>query len=152
MMISYFESPLGWLKITTSDLALLGIDYCDQPKTWKEPTSYALEVIKQLTEYFQGQRKQFNLKLERTSPNFTFKVWQALENIPFGQVKTYSQVAKELGNLQASRAVGNACHINPLAIVVPCHRVIGSSPKSGGYASGMWRKNWLIKHEQKSSS
>jgi methylated-DNA-[protein]-cysteine S-methyltransferase len=149
MTTSFFKTPVGWLKIVTAETTVLEIDYIDQAENKLTPHGYAVEVIKQLQEYFAGQRKEFDLNLQRSAPEFTMKVWRALQDIPYGQVKTYQQVAQSLANPQAARAVGNACHVNPLAIVVPCHRVIGSSPKVGGYASGIDKKNWLIKHEQK---
>ncbi len=149
MNLNYYKSPVGWLKIVTTDSAVAEIEYVDRPETQDQPIGYARQVISQLEEYFRGQRQQFSLQLTRNGPDFTFQVWRALEKIPYGQVKTYGQVAKELSRLHAARAVGNACHVNPLAIVVPCHRVVGSSPQAGGYASGQWRKDWLIKHEQR---
>ena len=141
MITSFYHSPLGWLKIVTTASAVTGIDYVEKPARASKPTGYGRRVIKQLTAYFQGKRSQFDLNYQRSAPNFTVQVWRALERIPYGQLKTYGQVAQELGNPRASRAVGNACHINPLAIVVPCHRVVASSPRAGGYASGKERKN-----------
>lgn len=151
MNIGHYQSSIGWLKITATASAVKEIEYIDKPAKLVAPTGYGREVVKQLDEYFQGKRKQFDLKLERSAPDFTFQVWRELENIPYGQVKTYGQVAQELGSPRASRAVGNACHVNPIAIIVPCHRVVGSSPQAGGYASGTWRKDRLLKHERAKS-
>lgn len=102
----------------------------------------------QLLEYFNGKRKEFSLPLHLEGTEFQKKVWEALQMIPYGRTKTYGQIAKEIGSDRAVRAVGNANHNNPVAIVVPCHRVIGANGKLTGYASGLDKKEFLLKLEK----
>jgi methylated-DNA-[protein]-cysteine S-methyltransferase len=102
----------------------------------------------QLDEYFLGKRKNFDLPLSLHGTTFQLAVWKQLETIPYGKTKTYKDIAIGVGNEKAVRAVGLTNGRNPIAIVVPCHRVIGSNGKMVGYASGVWRKEWLLAHER----
>ena len=102
----------------------------------------------QILEYFEKKRQNFSLPLELEGTEFQKKVWQALQNIPYGQTKTYGQIAKEIGYDKAGRAVGNANHNNPIAIVIPCHRVIGANGKLTGYNGGLDKKEFLLKLEK----
>jgi methylated-DNA-[protein]-cysteine S-methyltransferase len=102
---------------------------------------------KQLAEYFAGKRENFDLPLKLRGTAFQQKVWKALERIPFGQTRSYGQIAKAVKSPAASRAVGAACGKNPLPIVVPCHRVVGSSGSLTGFGGGLAMKEWLLKHE-----
>ena len=108
-----------------------------------------LETERQLKEYFGGKRKEFSLRLDPAGTDFQRQVWKALLGIPFGETRSYGQLAKQLGNPQASRAVGAANGRNPISIIVPCHRVIGSSGKLTGFAGGLTLKhtcwNWKIR-------
>ena len=106
------------------------------------------EAKEQLEQYFKGQRKEFNLELKPHGTAFQKKVWQALQNIPYGKTVSYLDLSKELGDPLAIRAVAAANGKNPLWILIPCHRVIGSDGSLTGYAGGMWRKKWLLEHEQ----
>jgi methylated-DNA-[protein]-cysteine S-methyltransferase len=107
------------------------------------------ECIAQLDEYFRGKRRKFSVNLDLQGTRFQKRVWQALLKIPFGRTASYREVAKAVGNSKAVRAVGNANRVNPVAIIIPCHRVIGSDGSLVGYGSGLWRKRWLLAHEQK---
>lgn len=112
------------------------------------------EILKcqhQLTEYFRGTRRVFRLPLYLSGTAFQKKVWRRLMKIPYGQTISYAGLARAIGRPNAYRAVANACGQNPLPILIPCHRVIASDGKLGGYSSGLKRKRWLLRHEQKNS-
>jgi methylated-DNA-[protein]-cysteine S-methyltransferase len=104
-------------------------------------------VVVQLKEYFEGNRTDFQFKINPNGTDFQKKVWEELLNIPFGKTASYQEVTNNLGDPKAIRAVANANGKNPLWIVVPCHRVIGSDGSLTGYAGGLWRKKWLLDHE-----
>lgn len=105
------------------------------------------DCVQQLDEYFKGTRTEFNLKLNPKGTEFQQKVWNELQHIPFGTTNTYREQAITLGNLKAIRAVASANGKNPIWIVVPCHRIIGTNGSLTGYAGGIWRKKWLLNHE-----
>ena len=105
------------------------------------------EAVNQLNDYFEGKRTEFDLKLNLIGTPFQRKVWKALTDIPFGKTKSYLEQAKILGDVKAIRAVASANGRNPLWIVLPCHRVIGTDGSLTGYAGGLWRKKWLLEHE-----
>jgi len=105
------------------------------------------DCVMQLNEYFEGKRKNFNLKLNPQGTSFQTKVWKQLEQIPFGKTVSYLELSKQLGDVKAIRAVANANGKNPLWIIIPCHRVIGSDGSLTGYAGGLYRKQWLLEHE-----
>lgn len=105
------------------------------------------DAVQQLQEYFDGQRTAFDFKLNPKGTDFQQKVWKALLDIPFGKTMSYHQLSVQLGDVKAIRAVAAANGKNPLWIVVPCHRVIGSDGSLTGYAGGLWRKKWLLEHE-----
>ena len=108
------------------------------------------EANLQLSEYFEGKRKEFTFKLNPKGTDFQQRVWQALLKIPFGKTTSYLELSKQLGDVKAIRAVAAANGKNPLWVVVPCHRVIGSDGSLTGYAGGLWRKKWLLEHENPS--
>ena len=103
--------------------------------------------VKQLDEYFKGSRTEFDLKLNPQGTKFQQKVWKELVNIPFNKTRSYLEQTKAIGDVKAIRAVASANGKNPIAIIIPCHRVIGSDGSLTGYASGIWRKKWLLDHE-----
>lgn len=107
------------------------------------------EAYQQLAEYFEGRRTKFSVKLNLSGTAFQKKVWSRLRRIPFGQTRSYGQVARSCGRPGAARAVGGANHRNPVVIFVPCHRVIGSDGSLTGFGGGLWRKKWLLEHERK---
>lgn len=108
------------------------------------------EAVLQLQEYFEGKRTHFTFLLHPSGTEFQKKVWQELLNIPFGKTCSYLELSKKLGDVKAIRAVAAANGKNPLWIVIPCHRVIGSDGSLTGYAGGLWRKKWLLEHENPS--
>lgn len=110
-----------------------------------------LQCRRQLTEYFRGTRRIFRVPLHLSGTAFQKKVWRRLIKIPYGKTISYAGLARAIGHPKAYRAVANACGQNPLPILIPCHRVIASDGKLGGYSSGLKRKRWLLRHEQKNS-
>ncbi|MBP8793140.1 MAG: methylated-DNA--[protein]-cysteine S-methyltransferase [Lutibacter sp.] len=115
-----------------------------------EIPTYLKECVQQLEEYFKGSRTEFNLKLNPKGTEFQQKVWDDLQNVSFGTTKTYSEQAIKLGDIKAIRAVAAANGKNPIWIVIPCHRIIGTNGSLTGYAGGIWRKKWLLNHENPS--
>jgi methylated-DNA-[protein]-cysteine S-methyltransferase len=151
------ESPVGKLKLVASDNALVAILWeKDSPRRVRLSDLAAndrhpvlVETERQLSEYFSGKRKTFSIALDMRGTRFQKEVWEALLAIPFGETRSYGQLAKQLGNPQATRAVGAANGRNPLSIIVPCHRVIGSSGKLTGFAGGLDVKAHLLNLEKR---
>jgi methylated-DNA-[protein]-cysteine S-methyltransferase len=106
------------------------------------------ECVKQIDEYFKGKRENFFLNLQPQGTDFQRSVWRQLEKIPYGKTVSYREIAGAIGKPDACRAVGNANGRNPIALVIPCHRVIGSDGSLTGYGGGLWRKRWLIGFEK----
>lgn len=150
MKFAYYESEIGLIKISADETSVIGLDFVDEKEKGDSKDSEVLsEVLKQLDEYFNGKRKEFNLNLFLDGTDFQKKVWRELMKIPYGKVVTYGEIARSIGNDKASRAVGNANNKNKIGIIIPCHRVIGASGKLVGYAGGLWRKEWLLQHEKR---
>ncbi len=148
----YMDSPIGWLGIKGSDHFVHAIYFMDQDSAHKpKPTESLMECRLQLEEYFNGERKTFDFPYEMIGTDFQKKVWKKVLEIPFGQIKTYGEIARELGNIKLARAVGLTNGKNRLSIVIPCHRVIGSNNRLIGYGGGLIRKEWLLKHEKRYS-
>ena len=142
------KSPLGFTKIVGDydGISQVTILNSEEKETDIIPTELEDCVI-QLKEYFEGTRKTFDLKLNPKGTDFQNVIWELLKEIPYGKTVSYLQLSKRLGDVKAIRAVANANGKNPLWIIVPCHRVIGSDGKLTGYAGGLHRKKWLIEHE-----
>lgn len=147
METAFIESPLGITKIVGDENGISEISVLSEgQKSVKIPINLK-ECVLQLREYFEGQRQDFNFKMNPHGTEFQQKVWQELLNIPFGKTMSYLDLSKKLGDVKAIRAVASANGRNPLWIVVPCHRVIGTDGSLTGYAGGLWRKKWLLEHE-----
>jgi len=151
MQTAYIKSPLGTTEIIGDENGISSISVLDSEK---EITTEIPDVIKEavaeLQDYFAGNRNDFTFKLNPKGTDFQQKVWQELLNIPFGKTMSYLELSKKLGDVKAIRAVASANGKNPLWIVVPCHRVIGTDGSLTGYAGGLWRKKWLLEHENPS--
>ncbi|MDT0557900.1 methylated-DNA--[protein]-cysteine S-methyltransferase [Ichthyenterobacterium sp. W332] len=148
MQYCYFDTPLGIAKIEGNSEGISKISILESvAETNKAIPNNLQDCVDQLKEYFKGKRKQFNLKLNPEGTVFQKQVWQAINSIPYGKTISYLDLSKQLGNVKAIRAVANANGKNPLWIVVPCHRVIGSDGSLTGYAGGLYRKKWLLEHE-----
>ena len=146
---AYYKSPLGPVEIVGSQDSILSLDFVEdmQPENG-ELTFCVKECLKQLDEYFKGERREFFLNLQPAGTEFQKSVWRQLEEIPYGKTTSYGKIADVIGKPNASRAVGSANGKNPIAIIVPCHRVIGSDGSLTGYGGGVWRKRWLIGFER----
>mgnify|MGYP000850979676 CR=1 FL=1 len=145
-----YETIIGKITITECDLQITSIDFgeSDAKQSTRKETPFMKEARKELEEYFKGTRKTFTLPLSLEGTPFQKKVWQVLMTIPYGKTMTYKQVAEAIGNPKACRAVGLANNRNPIPIIVPCHRVIGSNGKLVGYAGGLHIKEKLLEMEQ----
>lgn len=150
MEIAFYKSPLGYLEIKAQDGALVSVGFVNSiPSPNRQRLSSLLnKACQQLDEYFAGKRKNFNLPLEPLGTSFQQEVWQELQNIEYGKTKTYAEIACQIGKPKACRAVGQANNKNPIAIIIPCHRVIGKSGKLTGYAAGLEIKQKLLLLEQ----
>lgn len=146
---TYYSSPIGLIEITGNENGITSLYFVDNKKENSTKIHPLLkECVFQLDEYFNGIRKEFALKIDLKGTEFQKKVWKQLEKIPFGKTKSYLQISKQIGDSNATRAVGNANGSNPISILIPCHRVIGSNGKLIGYGGGLWRKEWLLNHEK----
>ena len=152
IQITYYKTPIGIAEITGDKNGIQSVSVLDDDAisdvllNKKTPESLQ-NCITQLEEYFNGKRTDFNLKLNPKGTHFQRKVWQELLNIPYNKTRTYLDQSKALGDVKAIRAVASANGKNPIWIIIPCHRVIGSDGSLTGYAGGIWRKKWLLAHE-----
>jgi methylated-DNA-[protein]-cysteine S-methyltransferase len=134
--------------VTGTDEGIKTLDFTDEkiPEIPETPACLK-ECIDQIGEYFQGRRKRFSVRLLMEGTDFQKKVWEQVSKIPFGEKVSYKDLATSIGNEDAFRAVGAANGKNPVSIIIPCHRVIGTNGQLTGYGGGLWRKAWLLKHE-----
>lgn len=157
--IAYYNSPIGALEIRSSGNAISDILFVNSWKgarvneeelSFANPSSSIIKkCMKELDEYFSGKRKVFNFNMEQVGTAFQQEVWKELCNIPYGRTISYLELSKRIGNVKAIRAVGTANGNNSICIAVPCHRVIGSNGSLVGYGGDLWRKKWLLEHENK---
>ena len=144
---SYYKSPIGILEIICENGKLVSlklVDYCEKSNV---ETNFIKDIKKQLGEYFSGKRTTFDIKINPTGTDFQKMVWKELQNIPYGKIKSYSEIAAATGNKNAQRAVGNACNKNLIMIIIPCHRVVSKNNNIGGYAYGRSIKQKLLNIE-----
>jgi methylated-DNA-[protein]-cysteine S-methyltransferase len=146
------ETPIGPVSVGAGPDAVRAIQLQPDPRRWDDPSAGTplAEAIHQLRAYFAGERTGFTLPLvipPEAGSEFERAVWTELTRIPYGQMRTYGAVAAAVGDGGAARAVGAACHRNPLPLVVPCHRVVGAGGKLVGFGGGLPRKRWLLEHE-----
>ena len=144
-----FKSPLGWITVTDDSKAITGIGFEKTDSQKIQENALNQEAIRQLKEYFEGIRSVFSLPLAPQGTEFQQKVWAALQEIPYGETRSYKEIAIQCGSGKACRAVGMANHRNPIGIVIPCHRVVGSSGKLTGYAGGLDKKQYLLELERR---
>jgi methylated-DNA-[protein]-cysteine S-methyltransferase len=144
----YYKTPIGTAKIVGDFNGIQSVSVLDDDiETSKEIPICLQDCVLQLEEYFKGKRDSFNLTVNPKGTKFQIKVWKELLNIPFSKTKSYLEQSKALGDVKAIRAVASANGKNPIWIIIPCHRVIGSDGSLTGYAGGIWRKKWLLAHE-----
>lgn len=144
---AYFKTPIGIITITGDENGVSVISIADEGIISNEIPEFLQKAIWQITEYFEGKRTIFDFELNPIGTDFQKQVWKQLEHIPYGKTISYLELSKQLGDVKAIRAVANANGKNPLWIVIPCHRVIGSDGSLTGYAGGLQRKQWLLEHE-----
>lgn len=147
MYVEYFQSPTGVLRIEADDTSVLSVSFEDSPSDTVRLNNILIETVSQLAEYFQGSRKEFTVPVNPAGTEFQQRVWKQLQTVPFGKTRTYQSQAKEMGDVKAIRAVAAANGQNPIAIIIPCHRIIGSDGSLTGYAGGVQKKEWLLQHE-----
>lgn len=149
---TYCETPIGIAKIIGDKNGVQGVSIIDDDiisseRLHMDTPKCLQECVSQLKEYFKGERASFNLIVNPKGTSFQVKVWKELLKIPYGKTTSYLEQSKALGDVKAIRAVASANGKNPLWIIIPCHRVIGSDGSLTGYAGGIWRKKWLLAHE-----
>ncbi|MBC2856042.1 methylated-DNA--[protein]-cysteine S-methyltransferase [Cetobacterium sp. 2A] len=137
------------IRVINDEDYLLGLDFIDEELKQENKNKLTENIIKQLSEYFIGERLEFNIPILLNGTEFQKNVWKELIKIPYGETATYKDIAVRIGNPKAVRAVGGANNKNKIAVVIPCHRVIGMSGKLVGYAGGISKKEWLLNHENK---
>ncbi len=148
MITSYFESPLGIIEIKGDENSIYSVSFDKSYGSFSEKIPDCItNCHKQLEEYFSGIRKQFDLRLNPVGTFFQSSVWNELLQIKYADKTSYLNIAKKIGDEKSVRAVGAANGRNPIAVIIPCHRVVGANNSLTGYAGGLWRKQWLLDHE-----
>lgn len=148
MYVGYYSSPIGLIKVCANINYLLSCTFVDEKDEKVKRNLVILDTINQLDEYFNGIRYTFDLPLKLEGTYFQIKVWEELQKIEYGKTCTYKEIAQKINHPKAYRAVGNANNKNRFAIIIPCHRVIGTNHQLVGYASGIHRKEMLLNHEK----
>ncbi len=146
-MICIIETPVGNLLLRETDQGISEISFTEQTACWNGGR-FIKQAADQLEEYFMGKRTVFDFPLDMKGTAFQKQVWEALYRIPYGETRSYQEIAFEIGRPKATRAVGMACHVNPVVIAVPCHRVIGKNGSLTGFGGGLDRKMFLLKLER----
>ena len=151
---AYYESEPGLIEITAGEKGIISIYFTKKKSNLNSDSKnfpfHLKDCIRQLDEYFKGKRMTFDLPLIIGGTDFQMKVWNELKKIPFGKTASYKDIALKAGSVKSVRAAGNANNKNKIAVIIPCHRVIGSDGKLSGYAGGVKRKKWLLEHERNS--
>ncbi len=148
METAYIKTPIGGLEIKGDENGLASVHFLEtEVEETSRNSEYLQATINQLLEYFEGTRTEFQLKLNPQGTDFQKRVWKKLEEIPCAKTVSYQEIANRLGDPKVIRAAASANGKNPISIIIPCHRVIGSDGSLTGYASGLHRKKWLLDHE-----
>ncbi|NND61624.1 MAG: methylated-DNA--[protein]-cysteine S-methyltransferase [Flavobacteriaceae bacterium] len=148
MELAYMNTPIGNIEIKGNNFGISSIQFVEEAVSSSESVPDSLQnVMTQLREYFSNNRASFDIKLNPEGTDFQNKVWQELQQIPFGKTTSYQKMANRLGDPKVIRAAASANGKNPIAVVIPCHRVIGTDGSLTGYAGGLHRKKWLLEHE-----
>lgn len=151
-LYTYYKSPVGLLKIGGTEHVINQVTFVDSEDQIEQPTQDVPlfhQAIEQLIQYFNGNRREFELPIYQQGTSFQEKVWGELLNIRFGRTISYMDLAKRLGDPKSIRAAATTNGKNNICIIVPCHRVVGSNNNLVGYSGGLWRKKWLLAHENK---
>lgn len=153
---TYYESPLGLIKIGGTDQYIGELSFIDEKEqmTYGEPgiTELMHQCTEELIEYFHGTRKKFDIPVHQDGTEFQKKIWNELLAVEYGKTMSYLDLAKRMGDPKSVRAAASTNGKNKIIILVPCHRIIGSDKSLTGYSGGMWRKKWLLQHEFKTSN
>lgn len=161
IFLSTFETPLGTMFCACSELGLCLLEFAEDINQissrltveYQTDVNHFHHLVKQqLNEYFFGNRKNFDVPFDLSGSDFQLKVWKLLLAVPYATTRSYMEQAKLYGDTKAIRAIAKANGENPIAIIIPCHRIIGSNGDLTGYSGGLWRKKWLLEHEQKFTS
>jgi methylated-DNA-[protein]-cysteine S-methyltransferase len=145
---TYLKTPVGCLKLSSNAIALTAVSFCEeQGEESIQLPDILIQTTQQLIEYFNGTRSTFKLNLAPNGTEFQKNVWEFVKKVPFGETATYLEIARLTGSANNTRAVGLANGKNPIPIIIPCHRIIGSNGRLTGYAGGIKRKSWLLQHE-----
>ena len=149
METGYINTPIGILELKGNETGIVSVFFMDDAseKISSEIPKSLLDAALQLKEYFEGDRNSFGLKLSPEGTDFQKRVWDELQQIQFGKTETYQKMANRLGDPKVIRAAASANGKNPISIIIPCHRVIGTDGSLTGYAGGLHRKKWLLDHE-----
>ncbi len=147
LFTDYIDSPLGVIEFKATNNGITQVIFSGEKKSKIDSNSITDNCKEQLLKYFAGELKNFDLPLDQQGTGFQKSVWKCLTQIPFGKTWSYGDIANQLNNPKAVRAVGGANGRNPISLIVPCHRVIGANGTLTGYAGGIERKLWLLKHE-----
>jgi len=146
---AYYSSEIGLIEVKGTEEAILSVNFVDDKSMGSPDVPPCVkECVEQIDEYFKGKRKKFTIEIQLQGTDFQKKVWKQLMKIPYGETVSYKDIAVSIGNKKAVRAVGGANNKNKIAIIVPCHRVIGSDGDLVGFGGGLWRKEWLLRHEK----
>lgn len=150
-----YASPIGVIEIAGTELFIASVLFAEREEIVNFPANdtpqLLLDCSTELDEYFSGRRKDFSVLYKLQGTMFQTTVWQALTTVPYGKTASYKEIAQQIENEKAVRAVGMTNSKNVISIIVPCHRIIGKNGKLTGYAGGLWRKQWLLEHELKYS-
>jgi len=146
---AYLDSPVGIIRIRGNENAVTQIFFVEEKSEAENPNEILIDCKTQLENYFSGTLRNFSVKVQPDGTTFQQQVWNTLQQIPFGKTVSYGDVSKTIQNEKSIRAVGAANGQNPIAIILPCHRVIGADGSLTGYAGGLWRKQWLLEFEQR---
>lgn len=144
----FYESPIGLIEVVGTSGTITSLRFVEQRRPGFATNATVDEALRQVSGYFLGTRRVFDIPITLRGTDFQQLVWEQLLRIPFGRTVPYQEIANAIGKPQAVRAVGAANGKNPISIIVPCHRVIGSNESLTGYGGGLWRKEWLLRHER----
>jgi len=143
----YYESPIGLVEVGGTSTAITSLNFVEKPKKKTESHPMVREALGQVAEYFEGRRRIFDVEISYPGTDFQMQVWRKLLTVAYGHTTSYRDIAIAIAKPKAVRAVGAANGRNPISLIVPCHRIIGSNGTLTGYGGGLWRKEWLLKHE-----
>ena len=152
---TYYHSPIGVIRVSGTDQFISEVHFMDEtnepipPNSGEALSPLVIQCVEELIQYFHGNRRQFEVPINQQGTGFQTKVWNELISIDFGKTISYLELSRRLGDTKAIRAAAAANGKNNVAIIVPCHRVIGSNRSLVGYGGGLWRKKWLLQHEAK---